>query len=550
MRFLRRTNLARVIAALPFAAITTSALAGSPDIGPFESMITIPERVDAAAVFHNPADSILLSPVGRSMRSLLALGGVFTQTEEAWGALARTFNEPIDSTIRGLLSDQVAVVWDGIDHDQRAKGITGTFDSNWTLICKVDPEYVKQISRSLKPVKREIVHKRAVFAIEQGRYAITILEAPKGEQKATVLLAPRSGTDLLKAVLAHADTAGNHGENRPITAGHEPMLAELGAYHESLRDGTWSFIFMSRLDMFNSILAIPESEENGQTHTLAAVFKLDPDMLRCTFATDMPVDDQLPDAPIELFDAIAQESVFTVASARAPRMSVTGNSFHLDLTVSPDQTPDVVSDPIFNGPALFTLSGDDNESMGLTACFSNDRREPSQTARLSDETMRAMVSALDASQSPDFRGRFPAALRQIKLHIPPSRDRSPNDWPGMSPSLAWKTATTSEHDLTIASLAPNSQIPIAHIRRIEEAARALDALGAQPRSGVLLRVSMDPARTLQIMDDPNIMDIAITKIIRRFDLGIRRGIDTPMRGRLEIQFAESASSPKLGNDAP
>ncbi len=545
MRTTRRTSLARVIAAHLITLITLPASAGARDLGPFESMTGIPDRVDAAAVFDNPAEAILLSPVGRSMRSMLALGGVFTQTENAWGALARTFNEPVDDTIRALLSDQVAVVWDGLGAPND-EGMSDSFDSHWTLICKVDPSYPAKIRQSLRPVKREIVHNRAVYAIEQGRYALTIIDPPTPDQKATVLLAPRSGTDLLRAVLEHAH---QRAATDPITMGHEPMLAELGAYHESLRDGSWSFVFMSRLDIFRAFFNLPQGASKQPTSTLAGIVKLDPDAMRCTFASNLQVDPGLPDAPIELFDAIASESVFTIASARAPSMGISGDSFSLNLTVS-SGTGESPSDPIFDAPALLALSPGDAQTMSIASCFVNPRRDPGQTAAMCDETVRSMIHAFDPSQASDFGGKFPLALRQLDLNLPTSDERDPRDWPSASPSLAWKTTTTSRNDLVIASIAPTSEAPSIWVKRIEDSARTLDALAAQPRSGVLLRVSMDPSRTLKIVNDPDIMDIALARIIHRFDMGIRRGIDAPIRGRLEIQFSESASSPKLGNDAP
>jgi hypothetical protein len=551
MRAPRRTNLARAIAALLLVAAVLSSRVNAADIGPFDALTDIPAQVDAAAVFENPAESILLSPVGRSMRSLLALGGVFTQTEDAWGTLARTFNEPIDATIRNLLSGEVAVVWDNMGEQPNADGNPGSFDSNWTIVCKVQPEYLQRIRRSLKPVKREIVHSRTLYAIEQGRYAISLIDAPDNnpELKATVLLAPRSGTDLLKAILEHAKDEDLQNTS-PITSGHEPMLAELSTYHESLGDGSWSFVFISRLELLNAIFVQPTPEAPDEPHTLAALVKLNPDTLLCTFATDIQVDEDTPDAPIELFDAVAPESVFTIATARAPTMSLTSNAFSLNLAVTSAAAAQAPTDPVLDAPALLSMSPGDASSMSVTACFVNERREPGQTARLSDQTVRSLINAFDPAQSPDFRGRFPRSLRQIDLRMPVDTGRDPGEWPGLTPSLAWKTASTTEHDLIIASIAPRLETPNAHIERIEDAALALDALNARPRSGVLLRVSFDPERALKIINDPDILNIALAKIIRRFDMGVRRGIDAPIRGRVEISFTASASAPKLGRDTP
>ena len=556
MRAPRRTNLARVIAALTLIATVLQAPAHAEDLGPFETMATIPDQVDAAAVFNNPAESILLSPVGRSMRSLLALGGVFTQTEDAWGTLARTFDEPVDATIRSLLSGEVAVIWDDMGDQQNAEGISGALDSNWTLICKVQPEYLQRIRRSLKPVKREIVHNRPLYAIEQGRFAISLIDAPKNDQadqdadrKATVLLAPRSGTDLLKAVLEHENRRDLR-NTRPITAGHEPMLAELSSYHDSLGDGSWSFVFISQLELLNALFVQPAPQSQDDPRTIAALVKLNKDTLLCTFATDVAIEEDTPDAPIELFDALAPDSVFTIATSRAPTLNLTRNAFSFNLAVSSEAPGGVPTDPVFDAPALIALSAGDASSMSVTACFVNGKREDGLSAKLSDNTARSMISAFDPSQSPDFQGRFPQSLRQIDLRMPDDVQRDPGDWPGLTPSLAWRTTSTNAHDLIIVSIAPDQDAPSREIDRIEDAALTLDALDAEPRTGVLLRVSFDTARALKIINDPDIWDIALAKVIRRFEMGVRRGIDAPMRGRIEIRFTPSAATPKLGSDAP
>ncbi len=522
--------------------------ANTDDIGPFDVMSEIPSSVDAAAVFHNPADTILLSPVGRSMRQLLALGGVFTETEHAWDAFSRTFDAPVDETIRMLLSNQVAVVWDGMRSDQQRQGITNAFDSKWTLICKVDPKDLQSIRNSLKPVKRDIVHSRAVYAIEQGRYVISLINATGDESNATVLIAPRTGVDLLHAVLEHAGEHEQPNETRSLVQRNEPMLAELNGYHQSTTDGDWSFVFMSRIDALTPLLSVDSETTQPKVHYVAAIVHLAPDALSCTFASDVPIDHETPDAPVDLFDAIAPDSVFTIATARAPSFDVNQQSMSVNLRLASDEDQSSESDSVFNAPALLALSAGDSTSMNVTMCLTNEQRDPGVTARLGDDAIRSFIQGFDPTQAPDMQGRFPDALRQIELRLPQSDVDSTPNWPGTSPSLAWKSVTTARDDLVITCIAPNAKAPAGAIRRIEDSIRTLDALDAQPRKGVLLRVSMDPMKTLNIINDPDLVDIALAKIIQRFELGMRRGIDASVRGRVEIEFSNIASSPTLGKD--
>lgn len=512
-------------------------------------MSEIPSTVDAAAVFQNPADSILLSPVGRSMRQLLALGGVFTETEHAWGALARTFDAPVDETIRMLLSNEVAVVWDGMRADDPGAGVTNAFDSKWTLICRVDQEDLQTIRDSLKPVKRDIVHARAVYAIEQGRYLISLINASGDGSNATVLISPRSGMDLLHAVLEHSGDRQRSTKTNSLVERNEPMLAELHGYHQSTTDGDWSFVFMSRVDAFAPML-LPDSDRSGEKpRSIAAIVHLAPDVLSCTFASDVPIDENTPDAPVDLFDAIAPDSVFTIATARAPMFDIDLNAFSLNVPFGSNPSQGEQSGSVLDAPALIAISPGDSTSMSVTMCLANERRDPGATARLSDDAIRAFIEGFDPTQAPNFQGRFPSASRQIELRLPRMLgDSTPPSWPGTTPSLAWKNIASSESDYLVTCLAPNPDAPAAAIQGIEDAVRTLEALEAQPRGGVLLRVSMDPMRTLNIINEPDLVDIALAKMIKRFELGMRRGIDASVRGRVEIEFSSSASSPTLGKD--
>jgi hypothetical protein len=515
------------------------------DIGMFEHMCTIPDIVDAAAIFNNPAEQLMLSPVGKGLRALLAFGGIFPQAEHAWQALADTFGTDVDDTIRSLLSGRVAVFWDGIAPTNNTNTLANAIDTHWTLLCEVDPAFVKDIRKSLRPAKRDIVHSRAVYAIEQGRYHIALIEPFKEGQAATILLAPRSGTTLLHAVLAHLGNPNPADQSAlaPVVTPHEPMLAELSTLHQNTNDAQdWSVAFITRINMLSALVGWPEQTPQTNSSTIAGIINLDQSTLACTFVTNSSVDPTTPDAPIELFDTLHPDAIFTMASARSPKMIITNNSLSLTMSATENPKP---SDTIFDAPTVITISDTKSRSMCITACFEHDNAP--DTAHTADDAIRQLIQSFDPNQAPNFHGRFPTTPRQIALRIPQSEDANTNwDWPGPHPNLAWLSTQTRSNDLVIASIGPESSDPTTHAQSFAKAAHALDALDAPRRSGVLFRLNMIPDRTMRLFADANGADLMLAKLVEEIDIDVRRGIDAPVRGRFILTLTEFASKPKIG----
>lgn len=545
------SRIARAARALLLCALTCPiANADEPDLGAFASLQNVPDVVDAAAVFENPADAVLLSPVGRSMRTMLSFAGVFTHTEHAWQALADTFGAPKDDTIRSLLSKQVIVVWDGFESaDPNTEGLTESIDTRWTLICKVEPEYLREIRKSLRPVKRDIVSNRPVYAIEQGRYRIALIDAIAPGEPASVLLAPRSGADLLHAVLTHYDATPTPPVSS-VTQNREPMLAELNAQHAASADATWTCAFIARLEIFKLLSPDGAHDQPAQNHVLAGIIKLDQGQLRSTFGTDAPIEPDLPDAPIELYEAVANDSVLAVASAKSPVMFISHDQMSLSMGISTNpaqQQPD----PALDAPFFMSLSGGDAQSMSLSVTLRHPKREPGETARMFDDAMHDIIASYDPDQAPRFDGCIPSAARHVQIQTQAQgegSDTASYAWPGSNPQLAWSTSTAGEHDLTIASFAPDAIDAGEQVRSITLASHAIEAAGPRTSSGVLFRASILPEEAMRIIDDPSIADLAIAKLVRQLNIELRRGVHAPMRGSLRIQFSEHASKPRLGTD--
>lgn len=549
------------------------------DLGPFAGFDTISAEIDAAAVFENPAERFLLGPGGRTMRSLLKTGGIFTQTELAFQALGRAFDAPVDDTIRSLLSRRVVVIWDGFEQgDHNLQGLTNSIDTRWALVCEVEPDYLQTIRAAMRPVKRDIVHGRPVYAIEQGRYRVVMLENRAQDALATVLLAPSNGFELLQSVLASLvqDQPASI-PNASMIRGHEDMLAALSHEHSNSHPPAPTFAFMARSSTLISAL-LPNAksglmQEHAADSVLAAIVQFDEESLQCSFASDLAIDPALRDAPIALLDAVSQDSVFAIAASRAPRISLSGDTLLWGMKPRAAQDPStappdpgrgesVPIDPranedIFNAPMLLSVvpletenGADLIERLGLCLVIDNPKRGDGITASLIDEAMAQGIGSYDPHQAPEFRGRFPSVPRMVALRPRPAE--SDTDLATKSGSLernpraAWMTSSTKNRDLIIASIGPYGTDPIGYILGVEQTAYTLDALDAAHPSGVLLRVHILPSRALQLIEESDRVDIVMAKLVRELDIEVRRGLRTGLRGSIELDFSPLSGKPGLG----
>lgn len=541
----------RLFAVITFLlAHTPLHAANEQDLGPFQALASIPSDVDAAAVFENPAETLLLSPVGRSFRSLLAMGGVFTQTERAWQALGDAFDAPVDETIRALLSKRVAVVWDGFERgDASMHGLTDSIDTRWTLICEVEPDYLKAIQVAMRPVKRDIAFGRAVYAIEQGRYRIALLDSPKPGVGAIVLLAPRSGAPLLDDVLAQM-VGQTDPQRKPITDAHQDMLVSLTQAHLAKGDGSWSFAFMTRVSIFTALtgqqLPVAQGGDQDPDHIFAGMVQLETDSMRCSFASSIPVAPGITDAPVDLYEAVADDAVLALACARMPQILIQDDSLQLTLAYSAkgdqhDTSEDAADPTLFQSPGLMVIKPTGSAGpMSMSLMLMGAKRGDDRTALIADQTMQAIIASYDPAQAPRFDGRLPAVTRSLTLHkrSEDAEEPTPN-WPGTNPRVAWQTLSEANSSFFIASMTPNDADPARQIAQLEQAALTLHALGPRPDSGTLLRARLRPPELIDMLGQTTLMDLALSKLVRQADIEIRRGLRSGIRGQLNIEFTNA-----------
>ncbi len=557
---------------------------------PFLWLEDVPAAVDAAAVLNNPAEHFLLNDSGRFIRRLFALAGVFTHTEHAWEALSKAFNAETDETIRSLLSRRVVVVWDGIGlSSESIFKFADAIDTQWALVCEVDPLYLQRIRKQLKPVRRRIERGHSVYAIEQGRYEIVLLnpqdnhrggsgDQPDGWDGAAIILAPRKGSSLLDHVLESytigprfSDNQGSQADQRrgrSIVQGHEELIASVEV------GGDWAVAWIAQLDQFlpsQGILSrqIP-AEKQSPGRTAVGVISVAQRRVSLGFATNLELELGDDDAPVGLLSAVGGDAIFAAASSQTPSILVERHLFHMISRAKPaaDHAPsDTLGFP--GGPGLVMLSkasrvpehtsGSSGQShpIALTMLTQLDRPgTPDEPVAVRvDRIMHNLFVAHAQSEAPDYQGKFPRAVRTYAIERRPfgGEDNTEKKHSGKTPALgdlvkfSW-LAIDGNDPFMILSLAPGDCDTTREIRWIGQAAQSLESIPDQPRvTGVMTRGFFKPAKAIELLDSSSTIDLAISKFITGIEWDIAR-IPLGVGGTVSIEFSERAGLSTLGQD--
>lgn len=579
------------------------------DGDPFEALYAVPQGVDAAAVFNDPARTLLLSDSGRSVRSLLAGAGVFTHTEHAWEALAQAMGDDTDGTITALLGGRVVVVWDGIGAGSgTVTGLADAIDTRWALMCEVDQSYLKQIRDRLKPVKRDIVQGRPLYAIEKGRYGIVLLDAPENDQPASVLLAPSTGTKLLGQMLASTLQArGGAGgvvedaQGRSIMQDRAALVAQLPGHHDGVGASSWAVAWLIQTDRLGRNQSPDPSPAGSRTlpstrpgRALAGLVSIDGGGMRLSFASDLTPDPALGDAPAGLLDAVGDDAVLALAMARFPPLLSGGHTMSLRFPhlgpADPDDPPGPDGarpehDDFFASPGLVVLSqmgpgvslrsgasvpDPDANKLALSVLVRRPTRPGADPfAASADRAMHELLSGYDPAQAPDYGGDFPDAVRTQTIMMAPTAPNAPAmapatgergtavapkpapaawAWPGGRPSLSWVSADLHHAGVMAATLAPRGCDTSARVRAMSRAAATLAAIDDRPAdSGVLLRGYVRPARLFELMGDGSGMELTISRFIDKVSCDIARSPGGGIRGAISVELSARPGRANLGN---
>ncbi len=555
------------------------------DDNPFDWLESVPHQVDAAAVLNNPAENILLNDSGRSIRKILALAGVFTQTENAWETLAREFGQDTDQTIRQLLGRRVVVLWDSNNTTTSSSplstaGFIQAIDTNWAIICEVEQSYLKEIQKHLTPVKRRLERGHTVYAIEKGRFEIVLLaEDPSTHRGARVLLAPKKGTKLLDRVIESMtkESVHNHTTRTPRKENHRTPSADhshqsiLSCREEliaqvSTKDIPWSVAWVAQLDRFAHLSNQQSTDtnskynnkynnqSNGQQNStcralptsVVGVMHFDDTGFDIQFSSDIALNLPQQDAPVELLSAAGSDAILAAAVAQTPDIFVEQRSIHtmyqgvFDHPTKPADTQPADSG-FPKGPGFIMLA---NHEQGKACVSQSDlamtvyaefhdrdleqnQNHPALAARV-DQLIQNLYSSYDPISAPRYQGRFPQAIRTHTIESV-SSDQAITAWPGQQARLSWIARDASEHPALIASITPQSSDSGAQVQWISRALRNLDSIeeqvkdvGLTPQQGVITKGYFRPALAISLLNTQDPIDLSISKLIGRIQWEISR----------------------------
>ena len=542
------------------------------------SLHKVPRVVDAAAVLNNPADMLLLSDQGKSIRALLSIAGVFPQSEHVLSALAQTFKSDTNDTIRALFGGRVVVMWDGVNpQDNPNRSLTDFIDSQWTVLCEVDQEYLQQIQTHLEPIPRRIEKGVGVYAIEKGRYELVVFpSAPsstshKQARTARVVLAPQKAKPLLNQVIASivesntaADTQANSRTPARSSIMYDRASLTQGLAQEVGVDSTWSIAWVVQLDEFvpqftgfdaRNNHAQTTSAKKPQPPIAAGLISSTGSGIKINFATDLPIVLPKHDAPVGLLSAVGNDAVFAMALAKSPQLWTDEGSFQVGLHLSQSQDDAIPNPDIVGGPTVILLSEiaqdpDHHYALSMLTQFEHDANATTSPSARVDAMMHGLMSSIDELQAPRHNGRFASAVRTHDLQLPQSDDPDSNnlrDWPGLSPRVSWIASDPSgATPAMILSLSSEGAQTARQVRWIEHSYQTLCAISEpQHASGVLTSGYLRPSKVISMFDSVSTMDLAISKMIDRLQWNVSRA-PTGIRGQIEVELMRQTHETQLG----
>lgn len=133
--------------------------------------------------------SRLRTPAGESLRRMLAELGVFERTGRAWEGLSGTLGLDPESAIDRLLGGRVLLIADGL----------GKAEARWACVMSVDAEMGRLLPRRLKASPRESLNGRTVYAMEDGRFRVMLVESRGGSGVRALAIAQAGAEAMLRA---------------------------------------------------------------------------------------------------------------------------------------------------------------------------------------------------------------------------------------------------------------------------------------------------------------------------------------------------------------
>lgn len=487
---------------------------------PWSTIDQYPDDVDAVLVLQNPAERMLLGATGPAARSSLNSFGLFTETERAWSSLSDSFGMDPDECIRALLSKRVVVLWDRLDGTtENPLQLLAAADSKWVLSAEVDESFVRRVRKYLKPVPRRIHQGKPIYAIEQGRFQLVIVEG-QDAAASRMIVSPRSGIKLLDRVLDALAQPNAHGSRLAARAQKTVGNADPG----------WVLAGVIALDRFNASTEHTDSVEANPV--MSIVLRADNEDWRAKIATDLQMDLPAHGAPVALLEAVGGDAVFVMANTAGLTAESSPGSFGFSLKSDSQSTTGslvIVSKE--------TIDAKTDEPSLVATVITGMGKGPDLGAAAVDQIMEELFRDADTGIAPDFGGRFPSAIRtQTRELSAEGQDK----WIGDSLQCSWvhrKGARSSEGQM-IFSIGPSGAETAKRVRWLREAANTLDAIpDVHERSSVVSRGLLRPGSVTPLIfaDQSGILSGLLGAIdqasweIQRSAFGLRGNVEIRWR---------------------
>ena len=549
---------------------------------PFSWLEVIPNTVDAAVVFNNPADQFLLQDSGRAIRMMMAITGLFNQTQEAFDSLANAFGTNTQETIKALFSKRVVVVWDDIGFSlDNPFDLNIPSDMNWAVVCEIEESQVQSIQKQLNPTRRRIKDGQTISAIEQGRYHILLLsnladKHTKADDPAYVILAPKKSDQLFQIVFqAYLDHQAEQSKSTFTTSTTTTINSTTtSTTHTTTKTTTKNAC--SILHSHDDLIAdIPPSDSNwfaawaiqlknssnDNPQALLGVLSLNGQSISTSFATDLEIDMPAGDAPVGLLSAVGDDAIMAVAMAQVPSLVVEDNSIQSIFQFGSSDDPkssQATNDNTFAGPGVILLSQEtvnpSAESPIALTLITDIKLDPKSNETVSihaDQIIHDLLSAFDPSQSTNYAGRFPSAIRtQLIASRQPQSGVSDapasNAWIGDSAKLSWIASDLPNHPSLIAAVGPAQCNTAERVRWMAQAVENLDAIPDRVDcTGVLTSGYLHPNRATSLLGSDAGVDAVISKLIERIEWEILR-THAGIRGSAQIDIVKIGNLTNLG----
>lgn len=443
-----KTTIPSLLAALTTLVLAAATVRAQP-IAARAAQDTI---ADAAAAMPANCDLVLVIENGRelrqtalggALRGMFGIGGAMEGAGTPWRGLAKQLGyEEFDAFDR-LLGHRVVLV---------ARGIADPDTARWALVSRVSAETSRRIRERLEISPRVIGKGQQIFALEQGRYELTLFTPSArritraDDRSITLILAPTGRSELFDevlGVLAGAEAATLAGQDvmsraAPMDKAEVLLLARLGGrpaenQARSTRAPWGDFVAVSarRTELAGAgwEARVALRERSRRTAHRAAAESTD-----------------------GAFEALRSGSLLTLVQ-RAPLESILGASLPLDDPLSQLPWPERARELFTGAQAIRVHSAADG---GLAFTLAMQTTDIGQLARALDDQIAGFLSVIEQQSGepvaavrapppivPQFGGMIPRAMRIMSIDLAPGSPLAGVSGQGLS--AAWQFAAAPDH---------------------------------------------------------------------------------------------------------